>query len=139
VEAGLALDQALMRVGEDLYHAHPELSGEFHLINLEMRAGKPRAEALRNLTERTGVDDIRALVATLIQTDRFGTSVAQALRVHSDSLRTERRQRAEEQAAKTTIKMVIPLVLFILPSIIFVTLGPAIIQLYRTLLPGSGR
>jgi tight adherence protein C len=139
VEAGLALDQALMRVGEDLYHAHPDLSSEFHLVNLEMRAGKPRAEALRNLTERTGVDDIRALVATLIQTDRFGTSVAQALRVHSDSLRTERRQRAEEQAAKTTIKMVIPLVLFILPSIIFVTLGPAIIQLYRTLLPASGR
>ena len=79
-----------------------------------MRAGKPRAEALRNLVERTGVDDMRALVATLVQTDRFGTSVAQALRVHSDSLRTERRQRAEEQAAKTTIKMIIPLVLFVL-------------------------
>src|SRR5437763_311167 len=140
VEAGLALDQALMRVGEDLYHAHPELSSEFHLVNLEMRAGKPRAEALRNLTERTGVDDIRALVATLIQTDRFGTSVAQALRVHSDSLRTERRQRAEEQAAKTTIKMVIPLVLFILPSIIFVTIGPAVIELIRQLGPvSSGR
>ena len=96
VEAGLALDQALMRVGQDLHHAHPDLSDEFHLVNLEMRAGKPRAEALRNLVERTGVDDIRALVGTLIQTDRFGTSVAQALRVHSDSLRTERRQRAEE-------------------------------------------
>ena len=138
VEAGLALDQALMRVGEDLHHAHPELSDEFHMVNLEMRAGKPRAEALRNLTARTGVDDIRALVATLVQTDRFGTSVAQALRVHSDSLRTERRQRAEEQAAKTTIKMVVPLVLFILPSIIFVTLGPAIIQLVRTLAPEAG-
>jgi tight adherence protein C len=135
VEAGLALDQALMRVGQDLHHAHPELSDEFHLVNLEMRAGKPRAEALRNLVERTGVDDIRSLVGTLIQTDRFGTSVAQALRVHSDSLRTERRQRAEEQAAKTTIKMVIPLVLFVLPSIIFVTLGPAIIELIRTLAP----
>jgi tight adherence protein C len=100
-----------------------------------MRAGKPRAEALRNLVERTGVDDIRSLVGTLIQTDRFGTSVAQALRVHSDSLRTERRQRAEEQAAKTTIKMVIPLVLFVLPSIIIVTLGPAVISLIRTLAP----
>ncbi len=133
VEAGLALDQAMMRVGEDLRHAHPDLSDEFHLVNLEMRAGKPRAEALRNLAARTGVDDIRALVATLVQTDRFGTSVAQALRVHSDSLRTERRQRAEEQAAKTTIKMVPPLVVFVLPSIIFVTLGPAVIQLIRTL------
>jgi tight adherence protein C len=139
VEAGLALDQAMMRVGEDLRHAHPELSDEFHLVNLEMRAGKPRAEALRNLALRTGVPDIRALVATLIQTDRFGTSVAQALRVHSDSLRTERRQRAEEQAAKTTIKMVIPLVLFILPSIMFVSLGPAVIQLIRTLMPEMGR
>lgn len=135
VEAGLALDQAMLRVGEDLRYAHPELSSEFHLVNLEMRAGKPRTEALHNLVERTGVDDIRALVGTLVQTDRFGTSVAQALRVHSDSLRTERRQRAEEQAAKTTIKMVIPLVLFILPSIIFVTLGPAVIQLIRTLMP----
>jgi tight adherence protein C len=133
VEAGLALDQALARVGQELHHAHPDLSDEFHLVNLEMRAGKPRAEALRNLSTRTGVDDIRALVATLIQTDRFGTSVAQALRVHSDSLRTERRQRAEEQAAKTTIKMVPPLVVFVLPSIIFVTLGPAVIQLIRML------
>src|SRR3984957_1948564 len=113
VEAGLALDQALMRVGQDLHHAHPDLSDEFHLVNLEMRAGKPRAEALRNLVDRTGADDIRSLVGTLIQTDRFGTSIAQALRVHSDSLRTARRQRAEEQAAKTTIKMVPPLVIFV--------------------------
>jgi tight adherence protein C len=134
IEAGLALDQALLRVGQDLHHAHPDLSDEFHLVNLEMRAGKPRAEALRNLVDRTGVDDVRALVGTLIQTDRFGTSIAQALRVHSDSLRTARRQRAEEQAAKTTIKMVPPLVVFVLPSIIIVTLGPAIIQLYRTLI-----
>src|SRR5579864_1243665 len=138
VEAGLALDHALMRVGQDLHHAHPDLSEEFHLVNLEMRAGKPRAEALRNLVDRTGVDDIRSLVGTLIQTDRFGTSVAQALRVHSDSLRTERRQRAEEQAAKTTIKMVPPLVIFVLPSIIFVTIGPAIIELIRQLGPVSG-
>ena len=139
VEAGLALDQAMMRVGQDLHHAHPDLSDEFHLVNLEMRAGKPRAEALRNLVDRTGVDDIRALVGTLIQTDRFGTSVAQALRVHSDSLRTERRQRAEEQAAKTTIKMVPPLVLFVLPSIIFVTIGPAVIELIRQLGPVAGK
>jgi tight adherence protein C len=133
VEAGLALDKALMRVGKDLHHAHPDLSDEFHLVNLEMRAGKPRAEALRNLVDRTGVDDIRSLVGTLIQTDRFGTSVAQALRVHSDSLRTARRQRAEEQAAKTTIKMVPPLVIFILVPFLFVTVGPALIQAYRSL------
>ena len=133
VEAGLALDQAMLRVGKDLHHAHPDLSDEFHLVNLEMRAGKPRAEALRNLVERTGVDDIRSLVGTLIQTDRFGTSVAQALRVHSDSLRTARRQRAEEQAAKTTIKMVPPLVLFILVPFLFVTVGPALIQAYHSL------
>lgn len=133
VEAGLALDQAMLRVGQDLHHAHPDLSDEFHLVNLEMRAGKPRAEALRNLVERTGVDDIRSLVGTLIQTDRFGTSVAQALRVHSDSLRTARRQRAEEAAAKTTIKMVPPLVLFILVPFLFVTIGPALIQAYHSL------
>jgi len=133
VEAGLALDQAVMRVGKDLHHAHPELSDEFHLVTLEMRAGKPRAEALRNLVDRTGVDDLRSLVGTLIQTDRFGTSIAQALRVHSDSLRTSRRQRAEEQAAKTTIKMVPPLVIFILLPFLFVTIGPALIQAYRSL------
>jgi tight adherence protein C len=137
VEAGLALDQAMMRVGEDLRTSHPELSGEFHLFDLEIRAGKPRVEALRNLAERTGVDDIRSLVATLIQTDRFGTSVAQALRVHSDSLRTERRQRAEEQAAKTTVKMIIPLVLFVMPSLIFVTVGPAVIQLLHIFMPAA--
>jgi tight adherence protein C len=135
VEAGLSLDQAMSRVGEDLRHAHPDLSDEFHLVNLEMRAGKPRPEALRNLAERTGVDDLKALVGVLIQTDRFGTSVAQALRIHSDSLRTERRQRAEEQAAKTTIKMVPALVVFVLPSMFFVTLGPAVIQLIHVLMP----
>ena len=137
VEAGLSLDQALMRVGDDLQHAHPELSAEFYLFDLETRAGKPRVEALRNLAERTGVDDIRSLVGTLIQTDRFGTSVAQALRVHSDSLRTERRQRAEEQAAKTTVKMIIPLVLFVMPSLIFVTVGPAVIQLLHIFAPAK--
>jgi tight adherence protein C len=138
VEAGLSLDQAMMRVGQDLSYAHPELSAEFHLFDLETRAGKPRVEALRNLAERTGVEDIRSLVGTLIQTDRFGTSVAQALRVHSDSLRTERRQRAEEQAAKTTVKMIIPLVLFVMPSLIFVTVGPAVIQLVHIFKPVAG-
>ncbi len=138
VEAGLSLDQAMMRVGQDLSTAHPELSAEFHLFDLETRAGKPRVEALRNLAERTGVEDIRSLVGTLIQTDRFGTSVAQALRVHSDSLRTERRQRAEEQAAKTTVKMIIPLVLFVMPSLIFVTVGPAVIQLLHIFVPAGG-
>ena len=137
VEAGLSLDQAMARVGQDLRYAHQDLSDEFYLVNLEMRAGKPRPEALRNLADRTGVDDIRALVGVLIQTDRFGTSVAQALRVHSDSLRTERRQRAEEQAAKTTIKMIPALVVFVLPSMFFVTLGPAVIGLIHTL--GSGK
>ncbi len=139
VEAGLSLDQAMMRVGQDLSTAHPELSAEFHLFDLETRAGKPRVEALRNLAERTGVDDIRSLVGTLIQTDRFGTSVAQALRVHSESLRTERRQRAEEQAAKTTVKMIIPLVLFVMPSLIFVTVGPDVIQLMHIFLPVGGK
>jgi tight adherence protein C len=133
VEAGLSLDQAMARVGQDLRYAHPDLSDEFYLVNLEMRAGKPRPEALRNLAERSGVDDIRALVGVLIQTDRFGTSVAQALRIHSDALRTERRQRAEEQAAKTTIKMIPALVIFVLPSMFFVTLGPAVIGLIHTL------
>ncbi|HET7205333.1 MAG TPA: type II secretion system F family protein [Terriglobales bacterium] len=137
VEAGLSLDQALARVGQDLRYAHKDLSDEFHLVNLEMRAGKPRPEALRNLAERTGVEDIRSLVGVLIQTDRFGTSVAQALRVHSDALRTERRQRAEEQAAKTTIKMIPALVVFVLPSMFFVTLGPAVIQLIHTLVPNK--
>lgn len=135
VEAGLGLDQALQRVGNEMAHVHPPLSDELNLVNLEMRAGKARAEALRNLAVRTGVDDMRALVAVLIQTDRFGTSIATALRVHSDALRTERRQRAEEMAAKTTIKMVPVLVFFIFPSMFFVSLGPAAIQLIRNLMP----
>ncbi len=136
VEAGLGLDQTLDRVGGDLRHSHPDLAEEFLLVNLEIRAGKPRAEALRNFAERTGVDDVRALVAVLIQTERFGTSVATALRVHSDALRTERRQRAEERAAKTTIKIVPVLVLFIFPVMFFVILGPVVIALVRDVLPG---
>jgi tight adherence protein C len=135
VEAGLALDNALMRVGEDLKYAHPALSEEFYISNLEMRAGKPRAEALRSLAARTGVDDVRALVSALVQTDRFGTSIAQALRLYSDALRTERRRRAEEAAAKTSTKMIIPLVVFALLPLIFVTLGPALIELLHELSP----
>lgn len=135
VEAGLSLDQALQRVGLELEHVHPDLSDELRLITLEVRAGKSRAEALRNFGLRVNIDDIRALVAVLLQTDRFGTSIAQALRVHSDALRVERRQRAEEAAAKTTIKMVPCLVFFIFPPMFFVTLGPAVIEMIRTFLP----
>ena len=135
VEAGLGLDQALSRVGAELAFAYPELSDELKLINLELRAGKPRAEALRNLADRTGVDDLSALVTMLIQTDKFGTSVASALRVYSDTLRTKRRQRAEEAAAKTGVKMVFPLVFCIFPSIWVVTIGPAAIKFVTVLFP----
>jgi tight adherence protein C len=135
VEAGLGLDQALSRVGSELAFAYPELSEELKLINLELRAGKARAEALRNLADRTGVEDLSALVTMLIQTDKFGTSVAQSLRVYSESLRTKRRQRAEEAAAKTGVKMVFPLVLCIFPSIWVVTIGPAAIKFMTVLFP----
>ena len=137
VEAGLGLDQALQRVGAELAFAHPDLCDELRLINLELRAGKARSEALHNLADRTGVDDVAALVAMLVQTDKFGTSVAQSLRVHSDTLRTKRRQRAEEAAAKTGVKMVFPLVLCIFPAIYVITLGPAAIQFMRVLGPMS--
>jgi tight adherence protein C len=135
VEAGLGLDQAVQRVGDELATAHPELSEEMRLINLEMRAGKERAEALRNLSERTGVDDISSLVATLVQTDKFGTSVAQSLRIHSEVLRTKRRQRAEEAAAKTGVKMVFPLVICVFPAVWIVTIGPAAIKFVQVLFP----
>jgi tight adherence protein C len=135
VEAGLGLDQALTRVGTELAFAYPELSDELRLINLELRAGKPRSEALRNLADRTGVDDLSSLVTMLIQTDKFGTSVAQSLRVYSESLRTKRRQRAEEAAAKTGVKMVFPLVVCIFPAIWIVTIGPAAIRFITVLFP----
>ena len=135
VEAGLGLDQALQRVGSELEFAYPELSDELRLINLELRAGKPRSEALRNLADRTGVDDLSALVTMLIQTDKFGTSVAQSLRVYSETLRTKRRQRAEEAAAKTGVKMVFPLVICIFPTIWVVTIGPAAIRFITVLMP----
>ncbi|MFL6280223.1 MAG: type II secretion system F family protein [Vicinamibacterales bacterium] len=135
VEAGLGLDQALSRVASELAFAYPQLSEELKLINLELRAGKPRAEALRNLADRTGVDDLSSLVTMLIQTDKFGTSVAQSLRVYSDTLRTKRRQRAEEAAAKTGVKMVFPLVFCIFPAIWVVTIGPAAIRFMTVLFP----
>jgi tight adherence protein C len=129
------LDQALLRVAQELNVAHPELSEELHLVNLEMRVGKTRLDAMRELARRTGLDDIKALVSMLIQTERFGTSVAQSLRVHSDDLRMKRRQRAEEMAAKTTVKMVPALVFFIFPALMVVILGPAIIAIMRQLMP----
>jgi tight adherence protein C len=135
VEAGLGLDQAISRVGAELAFAYPELSGELKLINLELRAGKARSEALRNLADRTGVDDLSSLVTMLIQTDKFGTSVAQSLRVYSETLRTKRRQRAEEAAAKTGVKMVFPLVFCIFPAIWVVTIGPAAIRFVTVLFP----
>jgi tight adherence protein C len=135
VEAGLGLDQALMRVAQELRVAHPELCDELDLVTAEIRVGKSRIEALRELANRTGVEDLKALVAMLIQTDRFGTSVAKSLRIHSEDLRTKRRQRAEEMAAKTTVKMVPALVFFIFPALFVVILGPAVIILYRQFLP----
>jgi tight adherence protein C len=135
VEAGLGLDQAISRVGTELAFAYPELSDELRLINLELRAGKARSEALRNLADRTGVDDLSSLVTMLIQTDKFGTSVAQSLRVYSETLRTKRRQRAEEAAAKTGVKMVFPLVFCIFPAIWVVTIGPAAIRFVTVLFP----
>jgi tight adherence protein C len=135
VEAGLGLDQAILRVGTELVVAHPDLCDELRLVNLELRAGTARSEALQNLGSRTGVDDLVSLVAMLIQTDKFGTSVAQALRVHSETLRTKRRQRAEEAAAKMGAKMVFPLVFCIFPAIWVVTIGPAAIAFVRVLGP----
>ena len=131
VEAGLALDQAFMRVTQELRIVHPELCEELDLVNAEIRIGRTRIEALRELGDRTGVEDIKSLVAMLVQTDRFGTSIAQSLRVHSEELRTKRRQRAEEMAAKATVKMIPPLVFFIFPALFVVILGPAVISLYR--------
>jgi tight adherence protein C len=139
VESGLGLDQALMKVAQEIRITHHELSEELQLVNLEMRIGKTRLEALRELGRRTGLEDIKSLVAMLIQTDRFGTSVAQSLRVFSDDLRIKRRQRAEEMSAKTTVKMVPPLVFFIFPALMVVILGPAVLTLMRQLMPALGK
>jgi tight adherence protein C len=139
VEAGLGLDQSIFRVAQELRVTYPELSDELQLMNMEMRVGRSRIEALRELATRTGVDDVKSLVGMLIQTDRFGTDLAQALRVHSDTLRTRRRQRAEEMAAKTSVKMIPPLVFFVFPAIFVVLLGPAFIILAHQLLPALNK
>jgi tight adherence protein C len=135
VESGLGLDAALARVSEEMHMISPILGDELHLINLELRAGSSRERALRNLALRTGVEDIDTLVAMLVQSDRFGTSVAQALRVHAENLRTKRRLRAEEAAAKIALKLLFPLIFFIFPSMLLVLLGPALISINRILLP----
>jgi tight adherence protein C len=133
VEAGLGLNAAMMKVSSELKQVHPDISEEFELANLEIRVGRERDEALRNLAERTGVDDLRSLVAMLIQTDKFGTSVARAIRVFSDSLRTKRRQRAEQAAQKAAVKLLFPLACFLFPTLFIAILGPALIQLSDTL------
>jgi tight adherence protein C len=133
VEAGLGLNQALLRVAKEIRHISALLSDELGATNFQIRAGVPREEALKNLADRTGVPDVRTLVTTMIQTERFGTSIARSLRVHADTLRLKRKQRAEEAAAKTTIKMIFPLALCIFPALFVVVLGPAIIEIFRTL------
>jgi tight adherence protein C len=133
VEAGLGLNQGLLRVSQEIGHVSTLTASELSLVNAEIRAGIPREEALRNLADRTGVEDLRSLVTVLIQTDRFGTSVARALRIHSETMRTKRRQRAEEAAAKTTIKLVFPLAFCIFPAMFVVVLGPALIMIAREL------
>ena len=135
VEAGCGLDQAVVKVTDELELAYPALSKELRIVTTEVRAGKPRLEAFKNFAARTKVDDVRALVALLIQTDKFGTSIAQALRVHAETSRTKRRQRAEERAAKVGVKMVFPLVLFLFPALYVVILGPAVIQFLRVFRP----
>jgi tight adherence protein C len=132
IESGLGLNASLVRVGEELKTVHPDVSEEFEIANLEIRVGREREEALRNLAERTGVDDLRSLVAMLIQADRFGTSIARAVRIYSDSLRTKRRQRAEQAAQKAAVKLLIPLALFLFPTLFIVVLGPAALNLMDT-------
>jgi tight adherence protein C len=138
VEAGLAIDAALNKVASEMQHRSLALSDELHLVTLELRAGATKELALRNLAFRTGVEDVNTLVAMLIQAERFGTSIADSLRVHADMLRTKRRQRAEEAAAKIALKLLFPLIFCIFPSLLLVLLGPAFIQIYRVLLPTMG-
>jgi tight adherence protein C len=137
VEAGMGLDGAINKVSEEIRIGCIELSDELHLMNLELRAGKQRSDALRNLALRTNLDEISSLTTLLIQTEKFGTSMADALRVYSESYRSQRYQRAEELAAKLPVKMVIPLILFIFPSLFLVILGPAAINIYRVLIKGT--
>jgi len=126
-------------LSEDLKTAHPDLADELRVFTMEVNAGRSRADALRNLGHRGNVDDLRSLAAVLIQTDRFGTSIAQSLRVFSDTMRTKRRQRAEERAAKMGVKMIPPMVIFVFPGIFVVIIGPAIIGIVHSLLPFLGQ
>ena len=135
VEAGLGLDAAIKRVGEEIKVAHQELYDEFQILTLELRAGQSRITGLKNLADRTNLDEMRSLVALLVQTDRFGTSLAQALRVHADTVRKNRRFKAEEYAATLPVKLMFPVVLFIFPSLFLVLLGPAVVRGIRILLP----
>ena len=135
VESGLGLDQAILQVSKELAHAHPDISEEFGLVNLELKAGKRRVEALRNLAERSAVDELKKLVAVLIQADRFGTSIAQSLRGHADFMRVQARQVAEEKAAKLGVKLVFPIFFCILPSLFVVTVGPVAVIIVRELIP----
>jgi tight adherence protein C len=137
VEAGMGLDQAIKRVADEMKLNYRIISEEFAQMNMELRAGRSRQDAMRNLAARTDVEDVKSLVTLLLQTDKFGTSVANALRVHSDTMRTKRRQRAEEMAAKLPVKMLFPLVLFIFPSLFVVLLGPGVIQIYRVLIKSA--
>ena len=129
LEAGLGMDQAILKCSEELVIAYPALSEELQFINTETRAGKPRVEALKNFAKRTQVDDVRALVAMLVQTERFGTSVAQALRTHAEESRVKRRQRAEERAAKLSVKLIFPLVFLLMPAFFVIALGPGVIKM----------
>ena len=138
VEAGLGTEAAMMRVAKDMQVKSPALGDEMHLVNLELRAGSDRERALRNLAFRTGVDEIDGFVSMINQAERFGTSIAASLRIQSDLLRTRRRQRAEEAAAKIALKLLFPLIFCIFPSLMVVLMGPAMIQVYRVLLPAMG-
>src|SRR5215472_5446599 len=129
MEAGLGLNAAMLRVCDELKEVHPDISKEFELANLEIRVGRERSEALRNLAERTGVEDLNSLIAKLIQADRFGTSIARAVRVYSDSLRTKRRQRAEQAAQKASFKLLLPLGALLFPTIFIIILGPALLNI----------
>jgi tight adherence protein C len=135
VESGLGLDQAIVQVSKELESGHPDISEEFAMMTLEMKAGKRRVEALRNLAERTAVDDLKKLVAVLIQADRFGTGISQSLRAHSDFMRVQSRQQAEEKAAKLGVKLVFPIFFCILPSLFVVTVGPVVMRIMRELVP----
>ena len=135
IEAGLGLDQAIQHVAKELQVTHPELAEDLSLITLEMRAGKRRADALKNFAERTGEDEVRKLVAILVQNDRFGNSMGESLRTHSDFMRTRRRQEAEERAGKVGVKLVFPIFFFILPSMLIVAAGPGLLQIFKNLFP----